>query len=161
MATLDSFAWAIEIQTDAFIAGSSSSGVALQPPNLSSLTVPSWDFTEHGDPAKHKVPLAGTAQDQQFESKSIRDTLSGLEAVLKPPPRKAELERLRYRANTRKREGGHWAGHGHHRAPGQPGSTRVWQLHPQAASLGILRHSVHSRHQILVSRHQILSSLWT
>lgn len=161
MATLDSFAWAIKIQTDAFIAGSSSSGVALQPPNLSSLTVPNWDFTEHRAPAKPKVPLAGTAQDQQFESKPIRNTLSGLEAILKPPPQKAELERLRYRPNTSKREEGHWAGHGHHRAPGQPGSTRVWQLHSQSTSLGILRRSVRSRHQILVSRHQILSSLWT
>lgn len=69
-ATLDFFAWVIEIQTDAFIAGSSSSGLFLQPPNLSSLTVPSSDFTEHGDPIKTKVPLAGTAQDQQSEPKT-------------------------------------------------------------------------------------------
>lgn len=67
-ATPDSFAWVIEIQPDAVIAGSSSSGLSLQPPNLSSLTVPSWDFTEHRDPIKTKVPLTGTAQKQQSES---------------------------------------------------------------------------------------------
>lgn len=146
----------------AFIAGPSSRAPSLQPQTLSSLTVPSWGVTEHRTPAKPKVPPAGAAQDLWGSLDPIGNPLGVLEGLLKPPPQKAKLEQLRLRANNSKGKEGGRAGHGHHTVPGQPGSTRVWQLHPQPTS-SLASQGPQSALGIRswVSGHQTLSSLWT